>query len=410
MAYAHIFYGDYRCSKNPQNFLYDFEEHLTSLPDLTESRKCEHFYLNCRLGFNAEEWYENFEQNSLSVIALWSTLRKHFCVKWLGASSDSLLKIPEGKPVTMTQLGAATITSHEMNTTTTIPTPNITTTNAIYKTATPERLNPVVDAHHIIAPPMPIPNQLELKTATSTTTAMDSNNTMAIEQQDNKEATVGGEKEQEMGVEKQDRTSERKTDAGEWERTAMTQNKPARFDWAVEVDKAFYLSPVMPDTMQLASTNPALVPPSDPIPSDITINPIHIESADAAPIPVRHNTIAQADHVDLPLSVNQPTHITTDNPTPIMLDNPNPSVHVDPVPAAFTKCSPIIPISSICVNPDLIVPICITPPAPVHIDPVKDTREHSCALHLWFCGRSEDSWWRFRRFEKRFWGMFHSRF
>jgi hypothetical protein len=194
---SYLFYGDYRHSENPWDFLYHFEEHLASLPDLLESKKCEHFYLHCRSGFNAEEWYENFEQNSPSIITSWSTLRKHFCIKWLGASTDLLLEIPKAKPVTTTQLGTATITS------------------PIYETTMPEHLNHVVDARHVIIPPMPIPNQLELETATSTTTATDSNNAMAIEQRDNEEPIVGGEKEQEMGVEKQGQTSERKTDAGE---------------------------------------------------------------------------------------------------------------------------------------------------------------------------------------------------
>jgi len=144
MAYAHMFYGDYRRSENPQAFLYDFEEHLATLPDVSESRKCEHFYLNCRSGFDAEEWYENFEQNSPSVITSWSTLRKHFCIKWLGASTDILLEIPKQKPVTTTQICTATITSRETNTTTTtaIPTPANTATPAIYETTTANNITP----------------------------------------------------------------------------------------------------------------------------------------------------------------------------------------------------------------------------------------------------------------------------
>ena len=132
MAYAHMFYGDNRRSENPRDFLCDFEEHLASLPDVSESRKCEHFSLHCRSGFYAEEWYENFKQNSPSVITSWSTLRKHFCVKWLGAAPDLLLEIPKAKLVITTQLGAATIPSRETNPTTTIPAPYNTTANAIY--------------------------------------------------------------------------------------------------------------------------------------------------------------------------------------------------------------------------------------------------------------------------------------
>ena len=127
---SYMFYGDRRRSENPRDFLYHFEEHLASLPNTSESRKCEHFYLHCRSGFNAEEWYENFEQNSPSIITSWSTLRKHFCVKWLGASTDILLEIPKEKPVTSTQLCTATNTSREMNTTTTTATSKIGQDNA----------------------------------------------------------------------------------------------------------------------------------------------------------------------------------------------------------------------------------------------------------------------------------------
>jgi hypothetical protein len=147
-----MFYGDCRRSENPRDFLYHFEEHLASLPDPSESRKCEHFYLHCRSGFNAEEWYENFEQNSPSIITSWSTLRKHFCVKWLGASTDILPEIPKEKAVTSTQLCTATITSREMNTTTTItiPAPYNTTANAIYEMVMSEQLDRVADARHVI--------------------------------------------------------------------------------------------------------------------------------------------------------------------------------------------------------------------------------------------------------------------
>jgi hypothetical protein len=60
-----------------------------------------------------------------------------------------------------------------------------------------------------------------------------------------------------------------------------------------------------------------------------------------------------------------------------------------------------IPASPIRADPDLIVPICITPPAPVHIDPVKDPREHT-HVHC-TCAFAGDPR-RFRRFEKRDFG------
>ena len=150
---SYMFYGDYRRSESPRDFLYHFEEHLASIPDVSESRKCEHFYLHCRSSFNAEEWYENFEQNSPSVITSWSTLRKHFCVKWLGASPNILLEIPNTKPVTTTQLDAATMVSCETNTTTatttttTIPAHTNAAVPVIFETtATPEQLDQEVDA------------------------------------------------------------------------------------------------------------------------------------------------------------------------------------------------------------------------------------------------------------------------
>src|ERR1700692_2480136 len=179
MAYAHMFYGDYRCSENPQAFLYDFKEHLATLPDVSESRKCEHFYLNCRSGFDAKEWYENFKQNSPSVITLWSTLRKHFCIKWLGASTNILLEIPKQKPVTTTQICTATITSRETNTTTT--------------TAIPAHSNTAIPTILEITTTSKLLNQA----ADPTTTADPNSTIMTMEQQDNVEQAIAREEEQE---------------------------------------------------------------------------------------------------------------------------------------------------------------------------------------------------------------------
>jgi hypothetical protein len=122
------------------------------------------------LSFNAEERYKNFEQNSPSIITSWSTLPKHFCVKWPGASPNILPEIPNTKPVTTTQPGTATMISHEMTTTTTILAPYNTTADTIYETVTPEQCKHVADACHVIASPTPITNQLDLETTTSTTT------------------------------------------------------------------------------------------------------------------------------------------------------------------------------------------------------------------------------------------------
>ena len=99
--------------------------HLTSLLDPSKSRKCEHFHLHCQSGFDAEEWYENFEQNTPSVITSWRTLCKHFCIKWVGPSTNILLKIVKEKPVTSIQLCTATITLHEINTPPPSPFPHL---------------------------------------------------------------------------------------------------------------------------------------------------------------------------------------------------------------------------------------------------------------------------------------------
>jgi hypothetical protein len=153
----HMFYGDYRLGENPQTFLNNFEEGLANLLHLSESGKCQCFYNHCGLGFEAKEWYENLESDSPEVVTSWSTLCKHFRVKWLRANMNILLKIPENK---ISINDAATMITH--------------------------------------------------KTTTTTTTTTDSNNTMTmmIEQQDNKESTAGEEEEQEGGIGKQDKVSE----------------------------------------------------------------------------------------------------------------------------------------------------------------------------------------------------------
>ena len=145
-----MFYGDFRPNEDPQNFLTHFETFLATIPELTESEKCDRFYLHCHSGWDAEEWYEIFENSSPEIIASWSTLRKHFHVKWLDANPNILLE-------TSATVDAATTISRE-----TI-------------------------------------------TSTTTTTATDSNNaTTTIEQHNNEESTAGGGKEEAKAVEKQD--------------------------------------------------------------------------------------------------------------------------------------------------------------------------------------------------------------
>ena len=154
MAYAHLFYGDYRYSDNPLAFLTRLETTLVNLPHLSESEKCYRLFLNCKVDSDAEAWYENLESNSPAVVASWPTLVLHFRVKWLGASPNLLLEIPKTIPVPTRQPGAATTISHETstttiantNTTTAIPAHTNTPVPSIFgTTATLERLDQEVD-------------------------------------------------------------------------------------------------------------------------------------------------------------------------------------------------------------------------------------------------------------------------
>ena len=92
MAFAHLFYGDYRCGEDPLAFLTDLETTLARRPHLSKSKKCECFYLHRKLDSDVEDWYKDLEHNSLTVVASRSTFVKHFRVKWLGALPSSLLE------------------------------------------------------------------------------------------------------------------------------------------------------------------------------------------------------------------------------------------------------------------------------------------------------------------------------
>jgi len=423
MAYAHMFYGDYRRSENPRAFLYDFEEHLATLPDVSESRKCEHFYLNCRSGFGAEEWYENFEQNSPSVITSWSTLRKHFCVKWLGASPNILLEIPNTKPVATIHPSAATTISHEMTTTTTstvTPTPTNTTATAIYETTTTsEQLNCVADTRHVIATPTPIP--------TTTATATDPNNAMAMaDQQDNEGPAVGREEERKKG-EKQDETSEQEAEqhelgTGEQEGidetqgeirdcavlNTMTLHEPMRFDWAAEVDKAFGLSPFVRNITQPVSDTPYPMP-IKPVPRDVTVDPVRTKPANVAlysPIVFDNGTVVHGDknaHVYDSISPVDPdpgdvantigialTTTAPSNPVSIELASNAPiftntidydpgDVSAGPTHVVLDNAIPIEPINTVPVDPD---PIRIAFASAILIDPDPGDARTAHAAHV----------------------------
>jgi hypothetical protein len=265
-----MFYGDYRHGEDPLAFLTYLETTLANLPHLSEPEKCERFYLRCKSDSDAEDWYENLERNSPTVVASWPTLVLHFRVKWLKASPDLLL---ETDSITTTPFDAATSIVSETNianttiTTTTIPAPTNTAALAVYKTTiTPERPDRVADTRHVIAPPILNPAQPEAETTNASTesgpsdigathTAVRQHGGTKVEPEVERAEMLKGEK---KGGKKQGEMSEREverreTDAGEQERMEETQNEvqdpapsptarlafdamlhePARFDWAV---------------------------------------------------------------------------------------------------------------------------------------------------------------------------------
>ena len=79
-----------------QAFLGYFEKDLIMWPlEPMESEKCQQFHNFLCPGWDTEEWYKEFENSVLEVLTMWATLHKHFCVKWLNASPNILLEIPE---------------------------------------------------------------------------------------------------------------------------------------------------------------------------------------------------------------------------------------------------------------------------------------------------------------------------
>jgi hypothetical protein len=227
---------------------------------------------------------------------------------------------------------------------------------------------------------------------------------MVIVQQDNEEPGVGSE-EEERRVEKQDGMSEREADrceveAGEQEGIEETQSevqnpapssiartvsntalhKPTCFNWASEVDEAFGLSAV-------AHNTPHPIP-IKPIPSDVTIDPIHTTLTST--VPVDHSqvvpTLTNLDHT--PTTLSTPTLVEFDL-TPIcpaftraVPIDPDPG-DVAPRPAcvmltniAPTNRTPIdnAPAAPALVNPGLIIPANPDPddppPSSIHVSPV----------------------------------------
>jgi hypothetical protein len=97
--------------------------------------------------------------------------------------------------------------------------------------------------------------------------------------------------------------------------------QPSTFNWATEVDVSDSLSPITPDNLIPVSLDyPTLIAPINPDSGEITADFIHPESIGTMP--------------------------SNPEPAPIHFVHVS-TVPVDPILAAFTKCSPIMPVSSI---------------------------------------------------------------
>ena len=430
-AYAHLFHGDGRHSKNPSNFLQSLEDSSANIPGISDSDKCQRFYLKCKADFDAEYWYEELESNSPMVLTSWPTFVKHFRVRWLGASSSSLLEpepIISKKPDTATLIVRETTTTTATNvnsaitTTTTIPTPTNTAALTIYETTTttPQQPNRVADVRRIITPPTPFATQVELEAAT---TSMDPKNPITTAEQKNNEKRAVG-REVGKGVEKWDGASEREverreTDAGEQERTEVRDPAPpptarlafdailhehTRLDWAAEVDEALGLSPVAHNTSQHVQVDPTPVspiPPGNPVPNNVIMDPVRTTSANTAHCsptaipptsspsndpatptkpaitPITNDTTPEANNAcpitSLTISSKKP------DPTPIRPTHTNtlpvnhaPATHIpanpDPSNAAPDTTCPAFTFASTIPNPINLIPIASANSVPT--DPV----------------------------------------
>ena len=77
-----MFYSNFRFDEDAQAFLAYFEKDLTTwLLGPMESKKYKQFHNFLHLGWDAEEWYEEFENSAPEVLTSWETLCKHFHVK-----------------------------------------------------------------------------------------------------------------------------------------------------------------------------------------------------------------------------------------------------------------------------------------------------------------------------------------
>jgi hypothetical protein len=225
-------------------------------------------------------------------------------------------------------------------TTTAISVPANTAAPGIYETTTtPEWLNHVADARHVSTPPTPttVPPLAIAEVVTidfHETTQNDS------EEREEREGMwrneISEEKDTEESIEKEKGKTERRIDEKKEAKTKDTNEvytakqaanddtahqQPSTFDWATEVDVSDGLSPVTPDNLIPVSLNyPALITPVNPDSGEITADFIHPESIGATP--------------------------SNPEPAPIHFVHAS-TVLVDPILAAFTKHSPIAPVSSI---------------------------------------------------------------
>jgi hypothetical protein len=398
MAYA-MFYGDYRYGEDPLVFLTYLETYLAKLPHLSESEKCERFYNHCKSDSDAEDWYEDLERNSPTVVASWSTLRLHFRVKWLKASPDSLLdtlQVASAKLDTATSTTSTTAIANAK--TTTIPAPANTAAQAIYETtATPEQLDQALDVRHVT--PVPARSAVEL---TTTTTAADLNSAITeIEQQDEEEPGVR-RVEDGKGVEKEDGASKRETERREVDTrerggTGITQgevrdpapsptdgtavdpepDEPERFDWATDIDESpgpvptfvnakpdHTPAPVDPVYSPHAPVALASAVPANPVPGDVPIDPVRTRSANAAPSNPTASAPANPDPTP-PKCITTPIVVDETRTTASQLDRALPKRTVTPqngdVAPAVTLAS-TAPTAPTPVNPV---------PSDVMIDPVR---------------------------------------
>ena len=106
----------------------------------TEEGKCESLACHLGAGSIAERWYDELEISTPEITNSWTTLRKYFHVKWLGAPPSILLEVPPPTfctaTTTPTANGRADASHHSPPTTTSSqPTNNAPTTS---------KLNPIM--------------------------------------------------------------------------------------------------------------------------------------------------------------------------------------------------------------------------------------------------------------------------